>query len=87
MGAAADPTSELDQWLTINQACTLVNRSRRTIYHWITKGLLVTRREAGGAQQILASSLYRDEANQPIDAETVADAVAATPLDDELDTE
>ena len=74
-----------DQWLSINQACDLVGRSRRTIYHWIDKGLLTVRREAGGAQQILASSLFRDAANRPL--VEVAPAAPAADAFDELDTE
>lgn len=66
MGAARPSEPADSNWVTINEAAALVGRSRRTIYHWITKGLLVTRREAGGAQHILVSSLFKDDAAPPV---------------------
>lgn len=74
------------EWLTINQACQLVGRSRRTIYHWINKGLLTTRREAGGGQQILAASLFREpDAPLPVVGSVEADRAAAADATDELE--
>ena len=53
------------EWLSINEAAALVGRSRRTIYHWITRRLVVTRRTAAGWLQIHADSLFQDEPGNP----------------------
>lgn len=44
-------------WLTIQEAMTLAKVSRRTIYHWLAKGKLDTRRTPGGYMRIAQSCL------------------------------
>jgi excisionase family DNA binding protein len=46
-------------WLTIAQAMQQAQVSRRTIYHWIARGLLQTVRTAGGRVRIRELSLFR----------------------------
>jgi hypothetical protein len=50
-----------ERWITIMHACEVAGVSRRTIYNSIEKGLLTTRRRAGGTR-ILESSLFRADA-------------------------
>lgn len=49
-----------DRWLTIQQACTECEVSRRTIYNWIEAGKLEVRRTAGGNLRIARRSLWRN---------------------------
>lgn len=49
------------EWITIIQACETVDISRRTMYNWMSKNLIVTRKTAGGHTRILKSSLWRDQ--------------------------
>jgi excisionase family DNA binding protein len=48
-----------DRWLTINEACQVASVSRRSIYNWLARGHLVTRRTVGGCLRILEASLWR----------------------------
>jgi excisionase family DNA binding protein len=53
------------QVLTINEACQMVGRRRRTIYNWINAGKLHLLRSAGGRMHICADSLLRPYRNGP----------------------
>jgi excisionase family DNA binding protein len=55
-----------DSWLPVREAMALCHVSRRTIYYWLAQGRLTVMRTAGGRLRILASSLFRDEARQPL---------------------
>jgi excisionase family DNA binding protein len=45
--------------ISINQACQLVDVSRRTIYNWIQTGKVEFVRTAGGSIRIFPGSLFR----------------------------
>lgn len=53
-----------DRWLSIQDACTVVKVSRRTIYNWLSDGKLVFQRTAGGALRIKESSLWGGTGNR-----------------------
>jgi excisionase family DNA binding protein len=57
MQTEQETTSE--RWITIMRACEVAGVSRRTIYNWIEKQLVTTKRTAGGSTRILESSLWR----------------------------
>jgi len=48
-------------WLTPTEAAVEMRCSRRTIYNWLTKGVLVTRRTAIGRLRIRRDSLWAQE--------------------------
>lgn len=47
--------------VTINEACAIVRKSRRTIYNWLATGKLQAVRDAGGNVCVVRSSLTTDE--------------------------
>jgi predicted site-specific integrase-resolvase len=51
----------------ISEAMRLANVSRRTIYNWITRGLVAYTHDADGTLRIWRESLYRD-GSQPATA-------------------
>lgn len=55
------PSHDCDGRPTVNiqQACTVVGVSRRTIYNWLNAGKLEWVRTAGGSIRIVTDSLYR----------------------------
>ena len=55
---------QLGRSVTIDQAASLLNVSRRTIYNRIRDGKLQTIRTIGGSQRVLLSSL--DENRKPV---------------------
>lgn len=61
-------SSEPEVWLTIPQACELLHVHRRTIYNWLAKGKLTTRRTAGGTLRILKSSLWTEPERRQVSA-------------------
>jgi len=46
-------TTDGHRWLTINEAGDFYGVSRRTVYNWIVRGTLETRRTPGGPQRVL----------------------------------
>jgi excisionase family DNA binding protein len=56
MDIALEP--RLGRSVSIDQAATLLNVSRRTIYNRIRDGRLQTIRTIGGSQRVLVESLY-----------------------------
>ena len=52
------PEPRLGRSVSIDQAATLLNVSRRTIYNRIRDGRLQTIRTMGGSQRVLVESLY-----------------------------
>jgi len=58
--------SEDDRWVTIQEACELMNVSRRTIYNWLPK--LVVRRTVGGPIRIRESSLWAKDSEDDLPA-------------------
>jgi excisionase family DNA binding protein len=55
---AVDHEPRLGRSVSIDQAATLLNVSRRTIYNRIRDGRLQTIRTLGGSQRVLVESLY-----------------------------
>ena len=55
-GASVEP--RLGRSVSIDQAASLLNVSRRTIYNRIREGRLQTIRTLGGSQRVLVESLY-----------------------------
>jgi|GEM_PF-5237468 len=51
---------KLRKLVSINQACELVELSRRALYNWITDGKVEHVRTAGGSIRIFADTLYLD---------------------------
>lgn len=47
----------------IDQACTVVGVSRRTMYNWIKAGKVETVRTAGGSQRVYVDTLWRTPKN------------------------
>lgn len=56
--AVAGAGSRLGRSVSIEQAASLLNVSRRTIYNRIRDGRLLTIRTIGGSQRVLVTSLY-----------------------------
>ena len=52
--------------VSLDQACQLLQVSRRTVYNWIREGRLQTIRTLGGSQRVLVDSL-RQAAGQTHD--------------------
>lgn len=53
-------TAAIDaDWLTINQACAVVQMSRHALYDWMRDGKVQWQYTAGGQRRIKASSLWR----------------------------
>ena len=52
------PEPRLGRSVSIDQAASLLNVSRRTIYNRIRDGRLQTIRTMGGSQRVLVESLY-----------------------------
>lgn len=50
----------MEPYLTVNQACSRAQVSRRTIYNWMASEKIQFIRTAGKAPRILASSLFQD---------------------------
>lgn len=50
--------------LTVDQACALVQVSRRTIYNWLKQGKLQVTRTAGGRLRIQRESLWQASPTQ-----------------------
>jgi excisionase family DNA binding protein len=59
----AEQGTASERWITIKRACEIVGVSRRIIYNSIDKGLVTTRRTAGGSTRILESSVFRADAD------------------------
>ncbi len=62
MGELQDPrlTSfqpRIGRSVSLDQACQLLQVSRRTVYNWIREGRLQTIRTLGGSQRVLLDSL------------------------------
>ncbi len=55
------PVSLLTDTVAVNRAAELAGVSRRTIYSWISRGLVETKFSPSGAVRVVASSLVRDE--------------------------
>lgn len=47
------------EYLNVQQACALVQVSRRTIYNWLKAGKIEVMRTAGGRLRIRRESLWR----------------------------
>lgn len=52
------PEPRLGRSVSIDQAASLLNVSRRTVYNRIRDGRLLTIRTMGGSQRVLVESLY-----------------------------
>ena len=48
-----------DEWITLSGACKAMHVSKRTIYNWIGKGWVETRRTPSGNVRVSAASLWR----------------------------
>lgn len=51
-------------WLTVTEAAEASGKVRRTMYHWIERGLVTVRRSPSGTIRILRESLFRPETEQ-----------------------
>jgi excisionase family DNA binding protein len=54
-GAAFQP--RIGRSVSLEQACLVLQVSRRTVYNWIREGRLQTIRTLGGSQRVLIESL------------------------------
>lgn len=71
----------LGRSVSIDQAATLLNVSRRTIYNRIREGRLATIRTMGGSQRVLVESLVElGFRPQPFSAAAAQMAFVARPL-------
>ena len=62
MGQTQDSTflafePHIGRSVSLDQACLMLQVSRRTIYNWIREGRLQTIRTLGGSQRVLIESL------------------------------
>jgi excisionase family DNA binding protein len=62
MGHTQDPTflpfePHIGRSVSLDQACQMLQVSRRTVYNWIREGRLRTIRTLGGSQRVLIESL------------------------------
>jgi hypothetical protein len=46
------PSAGAGQWMTLREYVMYEHVSRRTVYNWLAKGLLVTRRTPGGRLRV-----------------------------------
>jgi len=53
-----------DVWVSVSDATQLVSRAERTVYSWIDKGYLVSRRGANGVLQVRGADVLRVEAER-----------------------
>lgn len=51
--------TEESHWVTVADAATLAGRTPRTIYNWVTKGLLATRKNQDGVTLVLWKAATR----------------------------
>ncbi len=50
-------TPRIGRSVSLDQACQLLQVSRRTVYNWIREGRLQTIRTLGGSQRVLIESV------------------------------
>lgn len=53
--------SEPKEWVTVEEAAVLAQRSKRAIYEWITDGKLAMRRDAKNRMIVLSKAVLRIE--------------------------
>ena len=49
--------------VSLDQACQILQVSRRTVYNWIREGRLATIRTLGGSQRVLIDSMRQAAGN------------------------
>jgi excisionase family DNA binding protein len=68
---------QLGRSVTIDQAATLLQVSRRTIYNRIRDGRLLTIRTIGGSQRVLVSSLDDNQRPRWAASPAMVEAISA----------
>jgi len=53
-----------DVWVSVSDATQLVSRAERTVYSWIDKGYLASRRGANGVLQVRGADVLQVEASR-----------------------
>lgn len=53
-----------DVWVSVSDATQLVSRAERTVYSWIDKGYLTSRRGANGLLQVRGADVLQVEATR-----------------------